>query len=189
MNLKFHSPPLPGSGKPVPGLLARTAGGNHFKPLAVALALGAGVLAGSAQAQVILDVGGAGVIAPETLPATGNLPIAGTNWTVVGNNAGVKYSGLVSPAVTVGTTGNVTLTFNHRYNFETTGDPWDGGAVFVSVNDGAFTYVPLASFSANPYVGPTTANAGSAFSRASNAPRAARSSTPRTYSAANRSSS
>ena len=158
-----HPPSLSCSGKPLPGLRACGTGGSHFKPFALALALGAGLVAGSAQAQTILNVGGAGVIADETLPATGNLPVGGTNWSVVGNNGGTKFSGLVSPAVTVGASGPVILTFNHRYNFEATGDPWDGGAVFVSVNGGAFTYVPSASFSANPYVGPTTANAGSTW--------------------------
>jgi hypothetical protein len=163
MKPKSHPPSLSCSGRPLPGLRASGTGGSHFKPFAVALALGAGIVAGSAQAQTILDVGGVGVIADETLPAAGNLPVGGTNWSVVGNIGGVKYSGLVSPAATVGASGPVILRFNHRYNFEATGDPWDGGAVFVSVNGGAFTYVPSASFSANPYVGPTTANAGSTW--------------------------
>ena len=163
MNPISHPSSLSCSGKPLPGLRACGTGGRHFKPFAVALALGAGIVAGSAQAQTVLDVGGVGVIADETLPAAGNLPVGGTNWSVVGNNGGIKFSGLVSPAATVGASGPVTLTFNHRYNFEATGNPFDGGAVFVSVNDGAFTYVPLASFSANPYVGPTTANAGSTW--------------------------
>lgn len=163
MKPRPHPPSLPASGKPLPGLRAFRTGGSHFKPFALVLAVGAGLVAGGAQAQTILNVGGVGVIADETLPATGNLPVGGTNWSVVGNNSGVKYSGLVSPAVTVGASGPVILTFNHRYNFEATGDPWDGGAVFVSVNDGAFTYVPSASFSANPYVGPTIANADSAW--------------------------
>ena len=163
MKPKSHPPSLSGSGKPLPGLRASRTGGSPFKPFALALALGAGIVAGSAQAQTILDVGGAGVIADETLPAAGNLPVGGTNWSVVGNIGGIKFSGLVSPAATVGASGPVILTFNHRYNFEATGDPYDGGAVFVSVNGGAFTYVPLASFSTNPYVGPTTANAGSTW--------------------------
>ncbi len=160
MNPKYDLPPnLPGSAKLLPPVPASRTRGSHFKRIALALALGVT----SVQAQTIIEVGGAGTIADEVL-ATSKVPAGGVNWTVTGNaGAGIKYSGLVSPAVVVGATGAVTLTFNHRYNFEETGDPWDGGAVFVSVNGGAFTYVPLASFSSNGYVGPTTANAGSAW--------------------------
>jgi hypothetical protein len=52
--------------------------------------------------------------------------------------------------------GEVILSFDHRYAMEP-GD-WDGGAVFRSVNGGAFTYVPSFSFSSNGYSGTVVAN-------------------------------
>jgi hypothetical protein len=136
---------------------------TNLKRLALALSFGMGLGTGSVQAQTTIDVGGAGFISTEALIAPNKVPANGVNWKVAGNNTGIKYSGLVSPTVTVANTGSVTLTFEHRYNFEETGDPWDGGAVFVSINEGPFTYVPLASFTSNGYVGPTTANVGSAW--------------------------
>lgn len=57
---------------------------------------------------------------------------------------------LISPIYTVTQTGPVTLSFTHRYSFEA---DFDGGAVDVSINGGAFTQVPLAAFSQNPYNG------------------------------------
>ena len=124
----------------------------------MALALGAGLSAGSAQAQAILDVGGADTIGVTTL-TTGKVPAAGGNWTAAGGE-GFKNSNLISPPVTVTTTGPVTLKFKHRYFIE---EAWDGGAVFVSVNEAAETYVPGTAFTANGYVGNTTANEGSAW--------------------------
>ena len=126
--------------------------------LALALALGAGLGAGSAQAQAILDIGGAGTIGVTTL-TTAKVPAAGVNWTAAGGE-GFKNSDLISPPVTVTTTGPVTLKFTHRYFFEAA---WDGGAVLVSVNDGPATYLPGTAFSANGYVGNTLANDGSAW--------------------------
>ena len=140
--------------------------GTLLKQLAMAVAIGAG----SAHAQITFDVGGAGAIGDTTLTTASGvtqIPATGSNWTVVGSNGstGVAlYSGLISPAATVGTTGAVTLTFTHRYDFETDADGiWDGGSVFVSVNDGPFTHVPAASFSLNGYTGDTLANDSSAW--------------------------
>jgi hypothetical protein len=121
--------------------------------LAYAVALSIGLSAGSASAQTIIEIGGAGTIGDDTL-TTNVVPIGGTNWTVEGD-VGFVYSGLISPNATVTATGAVTLTFDHRYFIETA---WDGSAVFVSVNGGAFTYLPLSAFSANGYAGDTLAN-------------------------------
>jgi autotransporter-associated beta strand protein len=57
---------------------------------------------------------------------------------------------LLSPIYTVTQAGAVTLSFNHRFSFEA---DYDGGAVDVSVNGGAFTRVATPSFSQNPYNG------------------------------------
>lgn len=137
--------------------------GTLLKQLAIAVAIGAG----SAQAQSTFDVGGVGVIGDTKLTTASGVtqvPAIGSNWSVVGSTGPGVYSGLVSPAVTVGASGNVTLTFTHRYDFESDENgAWDGGAVFVSVNDGPFTYVPAASFSSNGYAGNTLANDSSAW--------------------------
>jgi autotransporter-associated beta strand protein len=132
--------------------------------LAIAVAIGTG----SAHALTTIEVGGAGTIGDTTLTTVAGVaqvPSIGSNWTVVGGTGAGVYSGLVSPAATVGNSGNVTLTFTHRYDFESDEDGiWDGGAVFVSVNGGPFTYVPTESFSSNGYVGDTLTNDSSAWS-------------------------
>jgi hypothetical protein len=67
------------------------------------------------------------------------------------NLAAPSHSRLTSPPVTVTTTSSVSLSFTHRYSIE--GDLWDGGAVFISLNGGAFTQVPNSAFTANGYTG------------------------------------
>ena len=62
-------------------------------------------------------------------------------------------SSLLSPVLTVSTTGSATLTFNHRYSFEDNSTPYDGGQVQVSVNGGAFTAIPNSSFTTGGYNG------------------------------------
>lgn len=105
-----------------------------------ALVLGVGLGAATAQAQVILEVGGAGTIGDTTL-TTAKVPAAGVNWTAAGGE-GIKYSSLTSPTFTVPATHvngeMVTLKLTHRYNFE---DAWDGGEIFVNVNGAGETYV------------------------------------------------
>jgi hypothetical protein len=115
---------------------------GYLKILALATILGAS----TAQAQTIIDVGGSGTIADEAL-TTAKVPATGVNWRASGGN-GNTFSNLISPTVTVANTGAVTLSFTHRYNFEGT---YDGGVVYVSVNGGSFTKVPLASFTSNGY--------------------------------------
>ena len=70
-------------------------------------------------------------------------------------NAEFVASTLISPAFEVSVAGNVTLTFSHRYDFES---GWDGGAVLVSVNDAPAVYLDGSAFSSNGYIGTTTGN-------------------------------
>jgi autotransporter-associated beta strand protein len=67
-------------------------------------------------------------------------------------------SNLASPVYHVTQPGPVTLSFSHRHSFEQ--GFYDGGAVDVSVNGGAFTRIPLGSFSQNGYNGTVLANSG-----------------------------
>ena len=66
-----------------------------------------------------------------------------------GGSAGVAHSRLTGPTLTVTTDGLVELSFDHRYSIE--GGNWDGGAVFLSVNNAAFEQIPNGAFSANGY--------------------------------------
>jgi len=60
---------------------------------------------------------------------------------------------LTSPLLVLSVAGLVTLSFDHFYTFEFDGTRWDGGAVFLSVNGGAFAEVPSGNFTANGYNG------------------------------------
>lgn len=76
-----------------------------------------------------------------------------------------NLSKLTSPELILGG-GPVELSFNHRYSFE--GD-WDAGAIFTSVNGGAFQQVPGGSFTSNGYtktglLGEHQLNGGEGFS-------------------------
>jgi autotransporter-associated beta strand protein len=70
-------------------------------------------------------------------------------------------SNLASPIYIVTQSGPVTLSFTHRHSFEQ--GFYDGGAVDVSVNGGAFARVATASFSQNGYNGTVLANSGTAL--------------------------
>src|SRR5262245_26951337 len=59
-----------------------------------------------------------------------------------------RFEALTSPTFTAGG-GVVTISFDHRYSFETPN--FDGGQLQVSVNGGAFNAVPATSFTANGY--------------------------------------
>ena len=77
---------------------------------------------------------------------------ASGNWAANGGEAactGPYNSQLNSPGYVLGQDGAVSLTFSHRYSFES--DLWDGGQVRISVNGGDFTPVPADNFSANGY--------------------------------------
>jgi hypothetical protein len=85
-------------------------------------------------------------------------------WSTDGQNADTgtpMTTDLTSPSLFVTTTGAVSLSFNHRFSFEDDGTKWDGGAVFLSVNGGAFTVVPTANFSLNPYNGSVAVDSAS----------------------------
>ena len=120
------------------------------------LALGLGGATVTAPAQTVFEVGGEDNIGTTTLATVvegakrvATLTNNGVNWTAAGGE-GIVYSHLTSPTLTVPITGPVTLKFKHRYFFE---QDYDGGAVYVSVNGAAPTYVNAAAFSANGYVG------------------------------------
>jgi hypothetical protein len=122
--------------------------------MAVAVVIGLG--GGHAQAQTTLEVGGASTIGDTTLTTSGGTAVVpapiGWNWTTDGGgdaDTGSIYALLNSPTQTVQNAGDVTLTFEHRYSFET---DWDGGTVYISVNDGPWTHVPTNAFTANGYV-------------------------------------
>jgi len=86
-----------------------------------------------------------------TLPGDSWLykPAQGT-WTVLGAD-GVRNSALTTPYYVVTTAGAVSMTFNHRYNFEKDTVNWDGGLVRLSANRGPYTTVPAASIAGDTY--------------------------------------
>ena len=135
-----------------------------FRRLALAVGLSLGLASANALAQVTIEVGGAGTIADSTL-TSGSVPgQVGATWSTPGAEAGggnTAETFLSSPDVTVGTTGPVTVSFDHRYFIEA---GWDGGAIFVSKNGAAATYVDTTAYiSGQDYVGDTTANPGTAW--------------------------
>ncbi len=63
-----------------------------------------------------------------------------------------RSSRLTTPGWTVVSSGQVTLSFTHRYSWEDDGTTrWDGGQVRLSVNGAAFATLPAANFTANGY--------------------------------------
>jgi hypothetical protein len=81
---------------------------------------------------------------------------AAGSWRANGGT-GVKNCTLNTPTMELLQAGDLLLRFSHRYNFEDDGaSRWDGGAVFVSVNGGPFTYVPTNAFLTNGYAMPRT---------------------------------
>lgn len=84
---------------------------------------------------------------------------AGTWQTDGTQNAGSPSASLLtSPVLPIPESGQVLLTFLHRYSFEYSSIRWDGGAVFASTNGGGFAHVPGSSFLANGYVGTVQGN-------------------------------
>lgn len=75
-------------------------------------------------------------------------------WSTDGQSAETGFActaDLVSPVFTVGYSGAVRLSFDHRHSFEYGGTRWDGGVVLISVNGGPPTTVPLSAFLLNGY--------------------------------------
>ncbi|NNM31111.1 MAG: Ig-like domain-containing protein, partial [Akkermansiaceae bacterium] len=143
---------------------------DALKRLALAFALWCGLIGATTSAQTIIEVAGDGVIGDEVLTTDGGVakvPADGSNWTTPGAAAGggnTAESFLISPDVSVPTTGNVTLRVSHRYFFEEDANgAWDGGAIFVSVNGAEATYVPSSSFSAGSYDNTVGTNPGTAW--------------------------
>ena len=70
-------------------------------------------------------------------------------------NGAANTTYLISPTLSVVQSGVLTVTFNHRWSLEV--DNWDGCAIQVSINGGAFTKVPGSAFSAGGYNGTVVA--------------------------------
>lgn len=79
-------------------------------------------------------------------------------WSALGDTGGEEFGvvpadrNLTSPVITLTESGPMKLSFDHRYDFEIwNGLAGDGGIVNISVNGGAFTQIPTASFTLNGY--------------------------------------
>lgn len=86
---------------------------------------------------------------PWTYGAAGGVANSGA-WYVNGSTGGLANhatQALVSGNF-VSTGGTVTIQFEHRFNFEA---GYDGGALFVSINGGAYNYVTNSDFTQNGY--------------------------------------
>ena len=90
-----------------------------------------------------------GGTAPSPVDSWLHKPAQGT-WSVLGAD-GVRNSALSSPFYVVTTAGAVSMTFDHRYNFEKDTVNWDGGLVRVSVNRGPYITVPGTSITGETY--------------------------------------
>jgi hypothetical protein len=127
------------------------------KPLLALLATSATLL-GSAQAATFFEdfSGGAGGFTVQSTARADNGNPFDSPWIydgsasfTTGGSEGVAHSRLTSPTLTVTADGAVELSFDHRYSIE--GGNWDGGAVFLSVNNAPFEQIPNAAFSMNGY--------------------------------------
>ncbi len=90
---------------------------------------------------------------PWTYNPTGGAGGTGS-WQTTGQSSYIGHTcttDLTSGLIYVGATGQVDLAFSHRYSFEFDGRRWDGGAVFISRNGGAFTMLDNSAFWANGY--------------------------------------
>ena len=97
--------------------------------------------------------GGYTVVNTETVPQGPWVYDSATGkWVADGGMDGCttpSNSQLNSPAYKLTQDGALTLSFSHRYSFES--GLYDGGQVRISVNGGAFTAVPATNFTANGY--------------------------------------
>jgi len=113
----------------------------------------------SADAEILLTEdfsGGDGGFVESNLGNT----TAGNEWIFSGGTSSWRLNGddalevpsrnnLTSPEITVTGTEMLQISFDHRYSIE--GGLWDGGAVFASVNGGAFTQILNTAFTQNGY--------------------------------------
>lgn len=137
--------------------------GNLLGSIALAFALAAG----ASRAQIV-HVAGDGVIGDAPLVTTAGTALVGVtggSWKTNGGLGAPVSSTLISPAVAVPTSGNVTLAFTHRHDFEI---GFDGGAVFIAVNGNPAAYVPGTAFTSNGYTGNTLAESSAAWSGGEN---------------------
>lgn len=99
-----------------------------------------------------------------TVSSSANMPPANTwKWTAgiwsadgEGTLGAPSFASLTSPLISVPATGNVTLSFDHRYNFELDTVRWDGGQVQISINGAAFS--ALTGFTANGHINTVEGN-------------------------------
>jgi hypothetical protein len=107
--------------------------------------------------------GGGFTVSTPVSPETDWVHTSGT-WYSFGTDAGTGFGTnttyLTSPIYRVNTAGAITLTFSHSYNFEV---DYDAGALEVSVNGGAFTYLPKEAFTVGGYDGELAAGTNSAL--------------------------
>ncbi len=79
-----------------------------------------------------------------------------TMWSLT-NSEEISDQSIVSPAVTVAATGNLVVTFKHRYSFEANADgSWDGGVLELSA-DGGKTWKDVGATATPAYPGTITA--------------------------------
>lgn len=100
------------------------------------------------------STGGGGFSQATSVSPEADWVYTGSSWRSNGqaSQGGVNNTTyLGSPVYSITQSGPITLTFSHRYSFEP--DFWDGGAVEVSFNGGAFTRVLGSSFTTNGYNG------------------------------------
>ncbi len=103
--------------------------------------------------------GGGGFSQATSVSAEADWVYTGSSWRSNGqaSQGGVDNTTYLGSAVySITQNGPIILTFSHRYSFEP--DFWDGGAVEVSFNGGAFTRVPGSSFTTNGYNGAVRAD-------------------------------
>ena len=88
------------------------------------------------------DDGGFAVVNTGGVQSPWAYDAAAGSWSVDGSTdvGSPTSSGLTSPTVTATADGSVTVSFEHLYNWELDNTVWDGGAVFVSINGGAFEH-------------------------------------------------
>ena len=95
-------------------------------------------------------------------PGTPGVPTPSSRlgWAAAGNPTGPSSESLTIPAFIVPDAAPVQMAFTHRYSFEydVGATRWDGGAVAVAVNGGAFFPIAGAVFTQNGYDGVLTGN-------------------------------
>ncbi len=117
------------------------------------------ILAGTGYSSLVTETfvsdGGFTYFSANPTPET-DWSYTGTAWYTPGQASsfgGDNATYLTSPPYTATKAGAVKLSLTHRYSFENDGTAYDGGAIEVSVNGGAFVRVPPLAFELNGYNG------------------------------------